>query len=194
MRLDCARVHKLGRQRCRPTRHPSPPVKVAPPVKLRARHRRTIADSVAIRQTLGRGMDFALVVLVFLGIGYGLDRWLGTRPLFMIGLVVFAVVGQFIKMYYDYNAAMERARGRARRAGPRPKSRRRRVGARRAHERQPPDRPPRCPGPRPRWRSPRTWCKRGLIVAPAAHRDLRASSGACDGAYSSARTASPSCS
>ena len=58
-------------------------------------------------QTLGRGMDFALVVLVFLGIGYGIDRWLGTRPWFMIGLVIFAVVGQFIKMYYDYTAAME---------------------------------------------------------------------------------------
>jgi F0F1-type ATP synthase assembly protein I len=58
-------------------------------------------------QTLGRGMDFALVVLVFLGVGYGLDRWLGTRPLFMIGLVVFAVVGQFIKMYYDYTATMQ---------------------------------------------------------------------------------------
>ncbi len=61
----------------------------------------------ATDQTLGRGMDFALVVLVFLGIGYGLDRWLDTRPLFMIGLVVFAVVGQFIKMYYDYTATME---------------------------------------------------------------------------------------
>ena len=61
-------------------------------------------------------MDFALVVLVFLGIGYGVDRWLGTRPLFMIGLVLFSVVGQFIKMYFDYTAAMqeleaERAQG-----------------------------------------------------------------------------------
>ncbi|MBI4935605.1 MAG: AtpZ/AtpI family protein [Actinobacteria bacterium] len=67
-------------------------------------------------QTLGRGMDFALVVLVFLGIGYVLDRWLDTRPLFMIGLVVFAMVGQFIKMYYDYTTTMqeleaERAQG-----------------------------------------------------------------------------------
>ena len=61
-------------------------------------------------------MDFALVVLVFLGIGYGVDRWLGTRPLFMIALVLFSVVGQFIKMYFDYTAAMqeleaERAQG-----------------------------------------------------------------------------------
>lgn len=55
---------------------------------------------------LGRGMDFALVTLVFLGIGYALDRWLGTRPLFMIGLVVFAMVGQFVRMWFDYDAAM----------------------------------------------------------------------------------------
>ncbi|MFM2076704.1 MAG: hypothetical protein RJA49_594 [Actinomycetota bacterium] len=58
-------------------------------------------------QTLGRGMEFALVVLVFLGIGYGIDRWLGTRPWFMVGLVIFSVIGQFIKMYYEYTAAME---------------------------------------------------------------------------------------
>ncbi|MDP2291156.1 MAG: AtpZ/AtpI family protein [Actinomycetota bacterium] len=67
---------------------------------------RTIAEHQRSGQTLGRGMDFALVVLVFLGIGYGLDRWLDTRPLFMIGLVVFSVVGQFIKMYFEYTAAM----------------------------------------------------------------------------------------
>jgi len=53
-------------------------------------------------------MDFALVVLVFLGIGLGLDKWLGTRPAFTIGLVVFATVGQFIKMYYEYNATMHK--------------------------------------------------------------------------------------
>jgi len=58
-------------------------------------------------QTLGRGMDFALVVLVFLGIGYALDRWLDTKPAFMIGLVVFSVIGQFIKMYFEYTAAMQ---------------------------------------------------------------------------------------
>ena len=52
-------------------------------------------------------MDFALVVLVFLGVGYGLDRWLDTKPAFMIGLVVFSVIGQFIKMYYEYTQAME---------------------------------------------------------------------------------------
>ena len=69
--------------------------------------RSKIAAAQQSGQTLGSGMDFALVVLVFLGIGYGLDRWLGTRPWCMIGLVVFSVVGQFVKMYYEYTAAME---------------------------------------------------------------------------------------
>jgi ATP synthase protein I len=71
-------------------------------------HRRTSAAAQHSGDTLGHGMDFALVVLVFLGIGYGIDRWLGTKPAFMIGLVVLAVVGQFVKMYYDYTATMQR--------------------------------------------------------------------------------------
>ncbi len=73
---------------------------------------------------LGRGMDFALMVLLFLGIGYALDRWLGTRPVFMIALVVFAVVGQFVKLYYEYTATMavleaQRAAGRNAQVGSR---------------------------------------------------------------------------
>jgi F0F1-type ATP synthase assembly protein I len=69
--------------------------------------RHKIAAAQQSGETLGRGMDFALVVFVFLGIGYGLDRWLGTRHWFTIGLVIFAVVGQFAAMYYQYTAAME---------------------------------------------------------------------------------------
>jgi F0F1-type ATP synthase assembly protein I len=89
-------------------------------------HRHTAAPAekadMATGQTLGRGMDFALVVLVFLGLGYALDRWLGTRPLFMIGLVLFATIGQFIKMYFEYTAEMkeheaQRAAGSAARRG-----------------------------------------------------------------------------
>lgn len=84
--------------------------------------RQKIAEAQQSGQTLGRGMDFALVVLVFLGIGYGLDRWLDTRPAFMIGLVIFSVIGQFIKMYYEYSANMhqhEQARVAAQQAAPR---------------------------------------------------------------------------
>ena len=95
------RVHKLGHNVVAGA-HPeeSHLLKVLP-------DQRTIAEHQQSGQTLGRGMDFALVVLVFLGIGYGLDRWLGTRPLFMVGLVVFSVIGQFIKMYFEYTATMQ---------------------------------------------------------------------------------------
>ncbi len=95
------RVHKLGHNVVAGA-HPEElhPLRVLP-------DQRKIAEHQQSGQTLGRGMDFALVVLVFLGIGYGLDRWLGTRPLFMVGLVVFSVVGQFIKMYFEYTATMQ---------------------------------------------------------------------------------------
>jgi F0F1-type ATP synthase assembly protein I len=53
-------------------------------------------------------MDLAVSAIVFLGLGVLLDRWLGTRPLFMIALVVLALVGQGIRMWYAYDAAMRR--------------------------------------------------------------------------------------
>ena len=55
---------------------------------------------------VGRGMDLALVTLVFLGVGYGLDRWLGTRPLFMVCFVLLALLGQFVRMRYAYEERM----------------------------------------------------------------------------------------
>ena len=57
---------------------------------------------------LGRGMEIALMLLVFLGIGWALDAWLGLFPLFTIGLVLFAAAGSFVRMKYTYDAAMER--------------------------------------------------------------------------------------
>ena len=57
---------------------------------------------------LGRGMDTALTVLAFLGIGLLVDTWLGTRPIFTIGLVVFAAVGTFVRMKLVYDATMSR--------------------------------------------------------------------------------------
>jgi len=57
--------------------------------------------------SLGRGMDVALTLAVFLGLGWLIDRWLGTAPLFMIAFTIVAAVGQFIRMKYVYDAAME---------------------------------------------------------------------------------------
>jgi F0F1-type ATP synthase assembly protein I len=56
---------------------------------------------------IGKGIDVALVTLVFLGLGYALDRWLGTKPLFTIGLVMLALIGEFLRFWYDYDARMK---------------------------------------------------------------------------------------
>jgi len=55
---------------------------------------------------ISQGAELAGAVFVFFGVGFGLDMWLDTTPFFMISLTIFAVVGQFIKMYYVYNRAM----------------------------------------------------------------------------------------
>ena len=60
-----------------------------------------------VDQGMGQGMEMALTIAVFLGIGWGLDVWLDTRPIFMIGLVIFSTVGQFIKMWFIYDARMK---------------------------------------------------------------------------------------
>lgn len=87
---------------------------------------RSLASSPAGSDSLGRGMDVALTLLVFLGIGWAIDAWLGVFPLFTVGLVVFAAVGTFIRLKYTYDATMERleaerlAQRRARTASPAP--------------------------------------------------------------------------
>lgn len=56
---------------------------------------------------VGKGMDLALVTVLFLGFGYLLDRWLDTRPVFMIVLTLLAVVGKGAGMYYAYQSKMQ---------------------------------------------------------------------------------------
>jgi F0F1-type ATP synthase assembly protein I len=60
-----------------------------------------------MNDSVGRGMDMALTMALFIGIGYGLDRWLGTTPWFMIGLSLLAAIGLFARFKYQYDAAME---------------------------------------------------------------------------------------
>jgi len=64
-----------------------------------------------------RGMDMGFTIVVLAGIGYLLDRWLGTTPWLTIALVVVAGVGVFATLKYRYEAAMaEHARERSERA------------------------------------------------------------------------------
>jgi F0F1-type ATP synthase assembly protein I len=51
-------------------------------------------------------MEIAGTTLVFFVLGWFVDSRLDTTPLFMIALVVLALVAQFVKLYYVYNAQM----------------------------------------------------------------------------------------
>jgi len=57
--------------------------------------------------SLGRGPEMAISVLVFTVIGLVVDRTVGTTPLFTIGLVVFSVIGNFARLYYTYGTHIE---------------------------------------------------------------------------------------
>lgn len=67
----------------------------------------TLDQSSHLDSTLGKGMDVAIITGLFLGLGYLLDRWLGTRPWMMIVMVVLALVGEFVRMRYIYEAKMQ---------------------------------------------------------------------------------------
>jgi F0F1-type ATP synthase assembly protein I len=65
------------------------------------------SSSASVDQGLGQGMEMAITVAVFLGLGWLLDLAFGTQPAFMIGFVVFSVVGQSVKMWFAYDARMK---------------------------------------------------------------------------------------
>ena len=52
-------------------------------------------------------MESVGTIVVFLGLGWLIDRWLGTQPVFMIVLVVLAIVGLGAKIYGAYTVRMK---------------------------------------------------------------------------------------
>jgi hypothetical protein len=66
------------------------------------------AERISADDNLGRGMDIALTLLVFLGAGWFVDRWLGVFPLVTIALVLIASVGIFVRLKYTYELTMQR--------------------------------------------------------------------------------------
>jgi F0F1-type ATP synthase assembly protein I len=62
---------------------------------------------VAADSALGKGLDIALTLAIFFGIGFALDRWLGTTPLFMIMLSVMSAVGLMARTWSRYETAMQ---------------------------------------------------------------------------------------
>jgi F0F1-type ATP synthase assembly protein I len=57
---------------------------------------------------LGMAIEIAVIMVLFIGGGFALDRWLGTLPLFMIVGTLLGSVGLFTKHKYRYDAKMLR--------------------------------------------------------------------------------------
>ena len=67
----------------------------------------------------GRGMELAMALLVFVLLGWAVDNWLGTKPLFIIVFALLALIGGAARIKYAYDESMERhqrERAEARRA------------------------------------------------------------------------------
>jgi F0F1-type ATP synthase assembly protein I len=71
-------------------RHPSTPKRVEPD------------DSVV------QGMEAVFALVLFLGLGVLIDRWLDTAPAFTIGMMLLGAVGVFFRFKYAYMARMDR--------------------------------------------------------------------------------------
>jgi len=59
------------------------------------------------QDSLGHGMDAVIVIMIFFGGGFVIDRILGTTPVFMIALTVLGCIGLFAKFRYQYEAKMD---------------------------------------------------------------------------------------
>lgn len=53
-----------------------------------------------------RAMEMVATPVIFALLGFLLDRWLGTTPLFTIVLAVFALIGSAAATWYRYDASM----------------------------------------------------------------------------------------
>ncbi len=89
-----------------------------------ASNERIAASASTGDDTVGKGMELALTLAVFLIGGVLLDQWLGTSPLFTVVLLVLGAVGSFVQMRYAYEIRMQRLeaerRGAVGSAGPVP--------------------------------------------------------------------------
>jgi F0F1-type ATP synthase assembly protein I len=55
-----------------------------------------------------QGMEAVFALVLFLGLGVLVDRWLGTAPVFTIGMMLLGAVGVFFRFKYAYIARMDR--------------------------------------------------------------------------------------
>ncbi|HZR13839.1 MAG TPA: AtpZ/AtpI family protein [Acidimicrobiia bacterium] len=69
---------------------------------------RRATPAVGHNDGLTQALTFVVAPLLLGLIGYGLDRWLGTRPVLMLALACFGVAGTFVTSFYEYQARCAR--------------------------------------------------------------------------------------
>jgi F0F1-type ATP synthase assembly protein I len=57
--------------------------------------------------TIASGFESGIALVLFVGLGYALDAWLGTKPLFTLGLFVLGAIGLFYKFKAAYTLRMD---------------------------------------------------------------------------------------
>ena len=62
----------------------------------------------AFGDALATAFEFAATVAIFFGIGYALDRWLGTTPIFMVVMFLFALIGKSLRVFFTYREDLDR--------------------------------------------------------------------------------------
>ena len=72
---------------------------------------------VSTTDSLGHGMDAVIMLIIFFGAGFGLDRLFGTAPVFMIVMTLLGAIGLFATFKYRYEARMQEHEQRRREAG-----------------------------------------------------------------------------
>ncbi|MGB0114033.1 MAG: AtpZ/AtpI family protein [Ilumatobacteraceae bacterium] len=62
---------------------------------------------VNTEDSLGLGIEAAVILALFFGLGFGLDALFGTTPVFMIVMTLVGAVGLFAKFKYRYDDRMD---------------------------------------------------------------------------------------
>jgi F0F1-type ATP synthase assembly protein I len=61
----------------------------------------------AFGEALAYAFEFAATAALFAGLGWLLDRWLGTEPVLMVTLAAFGFVGVCLRTVYRYKEKVE---------------------------------------------------------------------------------------
>jgi F0F1-type ATP synthase assembly protein I len=81
--------------------------------------RHPIPKRVEPDDSVVQGMEAVFALVLFLGLGVLIDRWLDTTPVFTIGMMLVGAVGVFLRFKYAYIARMDRLEAdRRRKTGP----------------------------------------------------------------------------